>query len=229
METGLKLFGKTAFYVKDKDGKFATFLRKREATDLPRKSAARSCRFDQAWRVVPLLKTHVPGPPHPRGSGPIVTKPNTKESAGFRMMQHSTLAVAGKIGADETTPPPGADAQIDARMAAAAAPDTGSSAPAALEVDWRTPATSWSIRLLSLAAGLVMWHLACVNKLHCLHQFRECARATVVVKAFWPHLHELKFYIHILASMQRILISFALATFVGIVPGRRHRPLQARP
>jgi len=30
-ETGLKLFGKTAFYVKDPDGKFSAFLRKGEA------------------------------------------------------------------------------------------------------------------------------------------------------------------------------------------------------
>ena len=134
-------------------------------------------------------------------------------------MQHSTLAVAGKIGADETTPPPGADAQIDARMAAAAAPDTGSSAPAALEVDWRTPATSWSIRLLSLAAGLVMWHLACVYKLHAFINFENVPAPLIVLKAFWTHLHELKFYHHILASMERILISFALATFVGICLG----------
>jgi hypothetical protein len=39
-ETGLKLFGKTAFYVKAGDGAFSTFLRKREAEAYAKSPAA---------------------------------------------------------------------------------------------------------------------------------------------------------------------------------------------
>jgi len=49
VETGLKLFGKTAFYVKGGDGKFATFLRKREAEAFAKKSGGSVVTFDQAW------------------------------------------------------------------------------------------------------------------------------------------------------------------------------------
>jgi NitT/TauT family transport system substrate-binding protein len=48
-ETGLKLFGKTAFYVKDKDGKFSTFLRKREAEAFAKKSGGAVVTYQQAW------------------------------------------------------------------------------------------------------------------------------------------------------------------------------------
>ncbi|MCF8476098.1 MAG: ABC transporter substrate-binding protein [Pseudolabrys sp.] len=49
VQTGLKLFGKTAFYVKDKDGKFSTFLRKREAEAFAKKSGGTVVSFNQAW------------------------------------------------------------------------------------------------------------------------------------------------------------------------------------
>ncbi len=49
VETGLKLFGKTAFYVKGGDGKFSTFLRKREAEAFAKKSGGSVVTFDQAW------------------------------------------------------------------------------------------------------------------------------------------------------------------------------------
>lgn len=48
-ETGLKLFGKTAFYVKDKNGKFSTFLRKREAEAFAKKSGGAVVTYQQAW------------------------------------------------------------------------------------------------------------------------------------------------------------------------------------
>ncbi len=48
-ETGLKLFGKTAFYVKASDGTFATFLRKREAEAYAKKVGGALVSFDQAW------------------------------------------------------------------------------------------------------------------------------------------------------------------------------------
>jgi NitT/TauT family transport system substrate-binding protein len=48
-ETGLKLFGKTAFYVKGGDGEFATFLRKREAEAYAKKVGGAVVTYDQAW------------------------------------------------------------------------------------------------------------------------------------------------------------------------------------
>jgi NitT/TauT family transport system substrate-binding protein len=46
--TGVKMFGKTAFYVKDKDGKFTTFLRKIEADAFAGKVGGKSMQFAQA-------------------------------------------------------------------------------------------------------------------------------------------------------------------------------------
>lgn len=47
-ETGLKLFGKTAFYVKAKDGSFATFLRKGEAESYAAKVGGKVINFEEA-------------------------------------------------------------------------------------------------------------------------------------------------------------------------------------
>lgn len=50
IETGLKLFGKTAFYVKAKDGKYATFLRKGQADAYAKKVDGKVVTFEQAWQ-----------------------------------------------------------------------------------------------------------------------------------------------------------------------------------
>jgi NitT/TauT family transport system substrate-binding protein len=49
VQTGLKLFGKTAFYVKASDGKFSTFLRKGEAQAHATKVGGKVVTFDEAW------------------------------------------------------------------------------------------------------------------------------------------------------------------------------------
>jgi sulfonate transport system substrate-binding protein len=49
VQTGLKLFGKTAFYVKASDGKYSTFLRKGEAQDYATKVGGKVVTFDEAW------------------------------------------------------------------------------------------------------------------------------------------------------------------------------------
>jgi NitT/TauT family transport system substrate-binding protein len=46
--TGLKLFGKTAFYVRRPDGEFMTFLRKGEAEDFAAKENGNVISFEQA-------------------------------------------------------------------------------------------------------------------------------------------------------------------------------------
>lgn len=48
-ETGLKLFGKTAFYVKASDGTFTSFLRKREAEAHAKKVGGTVVSYDDAW------------------------------------------------------------------------------------------------------------------------------------------------------------------------------------
>lgn len=48
-ETGLKMFGKTAFYVKAANGEFSTFLRKREAEAYAKKVDGKLVTYDQAW------------------------------------------------------------------------------------------------------------------------------------------------------------------------------------
>jgi NitT/TauT family transport system substrate-binding protein len=48
-ETGLKLFGKTAFYVKGSNGEFSAFLRKPEAETYAHKVGGSVLTFDQAW------------------------------------------------------------------------------------------------------------------------------------------------------------------------------------
>ncbi len=48
-ETGLKLFGKTAFFVKAPNGEFSTFMRKREAEAHAAKVGGTVITYDQAW------------------------------------------------------------------------------------------------------------------------------------------------------------------------------------
>ncbi|MEM8743175.1 MAG: ABC transporter substrate-binding protein [Pseudomonadota bacterium] len=47
-ETGLKLFGKTAFYVTSPDGEYATFLRKKEAEKHAKETGGKVIGFDEA-------------------------------------------------------------------------------------------------------------------------------------------------------------------------------------
>ena len=48
-ETGLKLFGKTAFYVKAANGEFSTFMRKREAEAYAKTVGGALVTYEQAW------------------------------------------------------------------------------------------------------------------------------------------------------------------------------------
>jgi NitT/TauT family transport system substrate-binding protein len=50
-ETGLKLFGKTAFFVKASNGDFAAFLRKPDAENYAAKAGGTLLTFEQAWNA----------------------------------------------------------------------------------------------------------------------------------------------------------------------------------
>ena len=66
---------------------------------------------------------------------------------------------------------------------------------------------------------MLLWHLACSYKFNYFINFENVPAPLVVLSAFIKHIYETKFYIHILVSIKRILIGFALATALGICLG----------
>ena len=95
----------------------------------------------------------------------------------------------------------------------------GALADALKNMDWFGLLRSWTVRGLSLGLGVVLWQLACAYKFDLFIRFDNVPSPPVVLAALIKHLHEPKFYINILVSMRRILISFALATAIGISLG----------
>ncbi len=75
---------------------------------------------------------------------------------------------------------------------------------------------SWGIGLLSLAVGALFWHWASATKLNFYVNFENVPSPGKVFTAFVGHLQTEVFYTHIRVSMQRILISYSLATILGI-------------
>jgi NitT/TauT family transport system permease protein len=86
-------------------------------------------------------------------------------------------------------------------------------------VNWSALAPSWATRLASLALGVVIWHILCVNEFRFFINFENVPPPLVVFGALAGHLQDPRFYIHILVSIQRIMIGFALATALGICLG----------
>jgi NitT/TauT family transport system permease protein len=128
-------------------------------------------------------------------------------------MQPSTATIAEKplspvVAGD---PPPPA-------IAAEPAPPS----PAALwwkSIPWKSLATGWAIRLASLAAGLLLWDLLTRTQFHIFINFENVPSPSVVFAAFLHHLDTRMFYRHIGISMERITISYMLATILGIALG----------
>jgi NitT/TauT family transport system permease protein len=85
--------------------------------------------------------------------------------------------------------------------------------------DWSGLARSWTLRVLALAAGVALWQLACMYKFNFFIRFENVPPPLVVLTALIKHIHEPKFYVHILVSMRRILIGFVLASAIGIILG----------
>ena len=142
------------------------------------------------------------------------------------MMKNSTLALATEIEIEPAAPPaarrPMRPCSDRGCRSARSRPEADEPArdPAARACRQSTgPASlaSWAVRLLSLAAGVLLWHLACAYKLDFFINFDNVPAPLVVLSAFIGHVHDSKFYIHILVSIKRILIGFALATAIGIV------------
>ena len=60
------------------------------------------------------------------------------------------------------------------------------------EVDWSGLMRSWLVRLLSLAGGVLLWHLACAYNLNFFIRFEHVPAPLVVMTAFINHVQELE-------------------------------------
>jgi NitT/TauT family transport system permease protein len=87
------------------------------------------------------------------------------------------------------------------------------------EIDWTEALRSWLVKILSLAGGVLLWHLACAYNFNFFVRFEHVPAPLVVLDTFLTHVRDSKFFVHIMVSMQRILIGFALASFLGIIIG----------
>jgi NitT/TauT family transport system permease protein len=75
------------------------------------------------------------------------------------------------------------------------------------------------IGMLSIAAGILLWHLATFYKFNFFINFENVPSPLKVGSAFATHLTDREFYIHIKVSLQRILIAYSFAVFLGILLG----------
>lgn len=75
------------------------------------------------------------------------------------------------------------------------------------------------LSLLSIAVGVLLWHLAVASKLDFYVRFENIPSPTSVFYAFIEQLMGRSYYIHVLVSLKRILISYLLAAGIGIVLG----------
>lgn len=135
-------------------------------------------------------------------------------------MKHTTLALVAEPDADSAVQHAAADAPAPHETTAHDdKKSAGSIMSWAQEADWAGFARGWAVRLLSLAAGVALWHFACAYKFSFFIKFENVPAPLVVLAALVKHLHEAKFYTHIIVSIERILIGFALATVIGVVLG----------
>lgn len=81
---------------------------------------------------------------------------------------------------------------------------------------FRSAASSVLIAAASLSAGLLFWHLATLTSLNFYVRFDNVPTPVQVATAFWHELGDKRFYFHILYSLRRIAIGYALAAALGI-------------
>lgn len=78
---------------------------------------------------------------------------------------------------------------------------------------------SLAIGLASLLVGVLLWHIAVAVKLDFYISFQNVPSPAKVFTAFIAHIQTQIFFTHIGVSMQRILISYSIATVLGIALG----------
>lgn len=75
------------------------------------------------------------------------------------------------------------------------------------------------IQFVALVVGLALWQAASATKMTFLVSFENVPTPVAVASALLPLLQEGEFYLHILKSMQRILLGFVSASVLGVVLG----------
>jgi len=90
---------------------------------------------------------------------------------------------------------------------------------------------SVGMAILSLAVGVVLWHIATEINLDFYINFSNVPSPWKVFTAFIAHVQTEIFWTHIAVSMRRILLSYSIAVVLGIsiglVMGRSIRPIPA--
>ena len=82
-----------------------------------------------------------------------------------------------------------------------------------------TAAKSWSVRTVAILVGIALWYWAARVHLQFYVRFDNIPSPVAVAAAFWKHVHEVTFYIHIVVSLERILLGYGIAAAVGIFLG----------
>ncbi len=80
-------------------------------------------------------------------------------------------------------------------------------------------ASRWTIRIVALCIGIFLWHLASTYDVNFYINFENIPEPLVAWNAFVAQLAGTEFYIHILVSMQRILIGYGFAVVIGVLMG----------
>jgi len=77
----------------------------------------------------------------------------------------------------------------------------------------------YGVRGLSIIGALIIWHLCSVNYVNFIFNFENVPNPLVVGKQFFYLLGTSEFYKHIGVSLGRILISFGIASVLGVIVG----------
>jgi len=81
------------------------------------------------------------------------------------------------------------------------------------------PWKSYLVRTLAIIGAVVVWHLCSVYRFNFIVSFDNVPNPVVVGKQFIYLLGTGEFYTHIGVSLQRILISFGIASVLGVLVG----------
>src|SRR5690606_14007406 len=77
----------------------------------------------------------------------------------------------------------------------------------------------WAIRAAAIVLALLFWQLASVYQWNYLLSFENVPAPADVGAELWVQLQTSEFYTHILVSLQRIGIGYALAVVLGVAIG----------
>lgn len=86
-------------------------------------------------------------------------------------------------------------------------------------IDYGEFAGRWAIRLVALAVGVLGWHFASTFDFNFYINFENVPEPLVVWEAFTKHIAGTEFYVHLAVSMQRILVGYSIAVFLGVALG----------